>query len=171
MLIGPPLARPERPREHLTVWEALTASAVNHPLTSRFADCLRRPGWRALADSGRRALPYVARGPADAGAGAAGHRPSARCRVQELGCGPPAPMPGPMACSSHPSKAILVPMTGRATSTSFVGREEELGRLQRGLQSAAAGEPGTFSSPVRLALARHDLCESSPIGWVMRPRS
>jgi DNA-binding CsgD family transcriptional regulator/tetratricopeptide (TPR) repeat protein len=49
-----------------------------------------------------------------------------------------------MACSSHPSKAILVPMTGRPTSTSFVGREEELGRLQRGLQSAAAGEPGTF---------------------------
>jgi DNA-binding CsgD family transcriptional regulator/tetratricopeptide (TPR) repeat protein len=35
-------------------------------------------------------------------------------------------------------------MTGRATSSSFVGREEELRRLQRGLQSAAAGEPGTF---------------------------
>jgi DNA-binding CsgD family transcriptional regulator len=35
-------------------------------------------------------------------------------------------------------------MTGRATSTSFVGREEELRRLQQGLQPAAAGEPGTF---------------------------
>jgi DNA-binding CsgD family transcriptional regulator/tetratricopeptide (TPR) repeat protein len=35
-------------------------------------------------------------------------------------------------------------MTGRVTSTSFVGREEELGRLQKGLRSAAAGEPGTF---------------------------
>jgi DNA-binding CsgD family transcriptional regulator len=35
-------------------------------------------------------------------------------------------------------------MTGRATSTSFIGREEELRRLQRGLQSAAAGEPGTL---------------------------
>jgi DNA-binding CsgD family transcriptional regulator len=35
-------------------------------------------------------------------------------------------------------------MTGRATSTSFVGREEELRRLQRGLQSAAAGEPGAL---------------------------
>ena len=35
-------------------------------------------------------------------------------------------------------------MTGRVTSTSFVGREEELRRLQRGLQSAAAGEPGTL---------------------------
>jgi predicted ATPase/DNA-binding CsgD family transcriptional regulator len=35
-------------------------------------------------------------------------------------------------------------MMGRATSTSFVGREEELSRLQRGLQSAAAGEPGTL---------------------------
>ena len=35
-------------------------------------------------------------------------------------------------------------MTGRATSTSFVGREEELRRLQQGLQSAAAGEPGTL---------------------------
>jgi predicted ATPase/DNA-binding CsgD family transcriptional regulator len=35
-------------------------------------------------------------------------------------------------------------MTGRVTSTSFVGREEELGRLQRGLQSAAAGQPGTL---------------------------
>jgi predicted ATPase len=34
-------------------------------------------------------------------------------------------------------------MTGRATSTSFVGREEELRRLQRGLHSAAAGRPGT----------------------------
>ena len=35
-------------------------------------------------------------------------------------------------------------MTDRVTSTSFVGREEELRRLQRGLQSAAAGEPGTL---------------------------
>ena len=35
-------------------------------------------------------------------------------------------------------------MTGRARSTSFVGREEELSRLQLGLQSAAAGEPGTL---------------------------
>jgi predicted ATPase len=34
-------------------------------------------------------------------------------------------------------------MTGRTTSTSFVGRGEELGRLQQGLQSAAAGEPAT----------------------------
>jgi predicted ATPase/DNA-binding CsgD family transcriptional regulator len=34
-------------------------------------------------------------------------------------------------------------MTGRDTSTSFVGREEELRRLQQGLHSAAAGEPGT----------------------------
>jgi DNA-binding CsgD family transcriptional regulator len=32
-------------------------------------------------------------------------------------------------------------MTGRATSSSFVGRQEELRRLQRRLQSAAAGEP------------------------------
>jgi DNA-binding CsgD family transcriptional regulator/tetratricopeptide (TPR) repeat protein len=35
-------------------------------------------------------------------------------------------------------------MTGRARSTSFVGREEELRRLERGLQSAAAGEPATL---------------------------
>jgi predicted ATPase/DNA-binding CsgD family transcriptional regulator len=35
-------------------------------------------------------------------------------------------------------------MAGRVTSTSFVGREEELSRLQRGLQSAAAGQPGTL---------------------------
>jgi DNA-binding CsgD family transcriptional regulator/tetratricopeptide (TPR) repeat protein len=35
-------------------------------------------------------------------------------------------------------------MTGRVTSISFVGREEELGRLQQGLQSAAAGKPGTL---------------------------
>ena len=35
-------------------------------------------------------------------------------------------------------------MTGRVTSTSFVGREEELRRLQLGLQSAAAGGPGTL---------------------------
>jgi predicted ATPase len=35
-------------------------------------------------------------------------------------------------------------MTGRATSTSFVGREEELRRLQQGLESAAAGEPGAL---------------------------
>jgi predicted ATPase len=35
-------------------------------------------------------------------------------------------------------------MTGRARSTSFVGREEELKRLERGLQSAAAGEPATL---------------------------
>jgi DNA-binding NarL/FixJ family response regulator/tetratricopeptide (TPR) repeat protein len=35
-------------------------------------------------------------------------------------------------------------MAGRVTSTSFVGRGEELGRLQRGLQSAAAGEPRTL---------------------------
>jgi DNA-binding CsgD family transcriptional regulator/tetratricopeptide (TPR) repeat protein len=34
-------------------------------------------------------------------------------------------------------------MMGRATSTSFVGREEEFRRLQRGLHSAAAGQPGT----------------------------
>jgi DNA-binding CsgD family transcriptional regulator/tetratricopeptide (TPR) repeat protein len=32
----------------------------------------------------------------------------------------------------------------RITSTSFVGRVEELGRLQKGLRSAAAGEPGTL---------------------------
>ena len=35
-------------------------------------------------------------------------------------------------------------MTGRVTSTSFVGREEELSRLQLGLQSAATGKPGTL---------------------------
>jgi DNA-binding CsgD family transcriptional regulator/tetratricopeptide (TPR) repeat protein len=35
-------------------------------------------------------------------------------------------------------------MMGRATSTSFVGREEELGRLQQGLRAATAGEPGAF---------------------------
>jgi DNA-binding CsgD family transcriptional regulator/tetratricopeptide (TPR) repeat protein len=35
-------------------------------------------------------------------------------------------------------------MTGRVTSTSFVGREDELGRLQQALQSAAAGQPGTL---------------------------
>jgi DNA-binding NarL/FixJ family response regulator/tetratricopeptide (TPR) repeat protein len=35
-------------------------------------------------------------------------------------------------------------MSGRTTSTSFVGREEELRRLQRGLHSAAAGQPGTL---------------------------
>jgi predicted ATPase len=34
-------------------------------------------------------------------------------------------------------------MTGRVTSSSFVGRQEELGRLHRALQSAAAGEPAT----------------------------
>jgi DNA-binding CsgD family transcriptional regulator/tetratricopeptide (TPR) repeat protein len=34
-------------------------------------------------------------------------------------------------------------MMGRATSTRFVGREEEFRRLQRGLHSAAAGQPGT----------------------------
>jgi predicted ATPase/DNA-binding CsgD family transcriptional regulator len=35
-------------------------------------------------------------------------------------------------------------MTGRVTSSSFVGREEELRRLQQGVRSAAAGEPGTL---------------------------
>lgn len=35
-------------------------------------------------------------------------------------------------------------MTDRVTSTSFVGREEELRRLERGLQSAATGRPGTL---------------------------
>jgi predicted ATPase len=35
-------------------------------------------------------------------------------------------------------------MTGRVTSTSFVGRQEELSRLQQGLHSAAAGQPGTL---------------------------
>jgi AAA ATPase domain len=35
-------------------------------------------------------------------------------------------------------------MTGRATSASFVGLGEELGRLQQRLPSAAAGEPGTL---------------------------
>jgi DNA-binding NarL/FixJ family response regulator/tetratricopeptide (TPR) repeat protein len=35
-------------------------------------------------------------------------------------------------------------MKGRASSTSFVGRQEELRRLQQGLQSAAAGEPGAL---------------------------
>jgi predicted ATPase len=35
-------------------------------------------------------------------------------------------------------------MTGRVTSANFVGREKELRRLQRVLQSAAAGEPRTF---------------------------
>jgi DNA-binding CsgD family transcriptional regulator len=34
-------------------------------------------------------------------------------------------------------------MTGRVTSASFVGRQDELGRLHRALQSAAAGEPTT----------------------------
>jgi hypothetical protein len=34
-------------------------------------------------------------------------------------------------------------MTGRVTSASFVGRQEELTRLHRALQSAAAGEPTT----------------------------
>jgi DNA-binding CsgD family transcriptional regulator/tetratricopeptide (TPR) repeat protein len=34
-------------------------------------------------------------------------------------------------------------MTGRVTSASFVGRQEELGRLHRALQSAVAGEPTT----------------------------
>jgi AAA ATPase domain len=32
-------------------------------------------------------------------------------------------------------------MTGRVTSASFVGRQEELGRLHQALQSAAAGAP------------------------------
>jgi DNA-binding CsgD family transcriptional regulator/tetratricopeptide (TPR) repeat protein len=35
-------------------------------------------------------------------------------------------------------------MTGRVTSASFVGRQDELGRLHRALQSAVAGEPGTW---------------------------
>jgi hypothetical protein len=35
-------------------------------------------------------------------------------------------------------------MTGRVTSVSFVGRQEELGRLHLALQSAAAGEPVTL---------------------------
>jgi DNA-binding CsgD family transcriptional regulator/tetratricopeptide (TPR) repeat protein len=35
-------------------------------------------------------------------------------------------------------------MMGRVTSASFVGRQEELGRLHRVLQSAAAGDPGTI---------------------------
>jgi DNA-binding CsgD family transcriptional regulator/tetratricopeptide (TPR) repeat protein len=35
-------------------------------------------------------------------------------------------------------------MTGLVTSTNFVGREHELGRLQRGLRSAAAGTPGVL---------------------------
>jgi predicted ATPase len=34
-------------------------------------------------------------------------------------------------------------MTGRVTSASFIGRQEELGRLHRALQSAVAGEPTT----------------------------
>jgi predicted ATPase len=34
-------------------------------------------------------------------------------------------------------------MTGRVTSASFVGRQQELGRLHRALQSAVAGEPTT----------------------------
>jgi predicted ATPase len=34
-------------------------------------------------------------------------------------------------------------MTGRVTSASFIGRQEELGRLHRALQSAVAGEPRT----------------------------
>jgi DNA-binding CsgD family transcriptional regulator/tetratricopeptide (TPR) repeat protein len=34
-------------------------------------------------------------------------------------------------------------MTGRVTSASFVGRQEELGRLHRALRSAVAGEPTT----------------------------
>jgi AAA ATPase domain len=49
-----------------------------------------------------------------------------------------------LVCSPRSAKAILEPMTGRARSTSFVGREEEPGRLQQGLRSAAAGEPGTL---------------------------
>jgi predicted ATPase len=35
-------------------------------------------------------------------------------------------------------------MMGRAIGISFVGREEEFRRLQRGLRSAAAGQPGTL---------------------------
>jgi predicted ATPase len=46
-----------------------------------------------------------------------------------------------LACSSRAPKAILEPMAGRVTSVSFVGRQEELGRLHLALQSAAAGEP------------------------------
>ena len=49
-----------------------------------------------------------------------------------------------LTCSPRSSKAILEPMTGRAISTSFVGRQEELRRLQQGLQSAATGEPGAL---------------------------
>jgi DNA-binding CsgD family transcriptional regulator/tetratricopeptide (TPR) repeat protein len=45
--------------------------------------------------------------------------------------------------SSHSPKAILEPMTGRVTSASLVGRQEELGRLHLALQSVAAGEPTT----------------------------
>jgi DNA-binding CsgD family transcriptional regulator/tetratricopeptide (TPR) repeat protein len=35
-------------------------------------------------------------------------------------------------------------MTGLVTSTNFVGRDQELGRLRRGLQSAATGTPGVL---------------------------
>jgi DNA-binding NarL/FixJ family response regulator/tetratricopeptide (TPR) repeat protein len=35
-------------------------------------------------------------------------------------------------------------MMGRVTSASFVGRQEELGRLQRALQTVASGEPATL---------------------------
>jgi hypothetical protein len=45
-------------------------------------------------------------------------------------------------------------MTGRVTSASFVGRQEELRRLHRTLQSAAAGEPTTVLIAVRLVSAR-----------------
>src|SRR5437773_12183223 len=49
-----------------------------------------------------------------------------------------------MAFSSHSPKEILEPMTGRVTSASLVGRQEELGRLHLALQAAAGGEPGTL---------------------------
>ena len=60
------------------------------------------------------------------------------------GSGSPAAMnasTGACSFSSHWPKAILEPMTGRVTSASLVGRQEELGRLHLALQSAAAGEP------------------------------
>jgi AAA ATPase domain len=49
-----------------------------------------------------------------------------------------------MTCSSRSPKGILETMTGRVTSASFVGREEELGRLHGALRSAAAGTPAVL---------------------------
>jgi DNA-binding CsgD family transcriptional regulator/tetratricopeptide (TPR) repeat protein len=63
-------------------------------------------------------------------------------------------------------------MRGRATSTTFVGRREELRRLQRGLQSAAAGEPGALLIAGEAGVGKTRLVEEfadqvSPIAAVL----